>query len=63
MEFYSLFNNLIVRSDFLYNHHNNSKEFHFSEDEYFRIFKRRERLILCIDKVIEKGEYILKCFE
>lgn len=63
MEFYDLFNNLVVRSEFLYDHYNNSKRFHFSDEEYFKIFKRRERLILCIDEVIEKGNSILEYFE
>lgn len=63
MEFYDLFNNLVVRSEFLYDHYNNSKRFHFSNDEFFKIFKRREHLILCIDEVIEKGNNILEYFE
>ena len=37
--------------------------FDFSDEEYFKIFKRRERLILCIDEVIEKGNSILEYFE
>ena len=63
MEFYNLYNNLIVRSEFLYDHYNPSKKFDFTDKEYFRIFKRRERLIQCIDEVIEKGNTILEYFE